>query len=547
MANPLMEEYLWLVVVGAFLAFSFGWGTGANDVANAFGTSVGSKTLTLKQAVIIAAIFEFAGAMLLGRVSTNTVASGIADIQSFENHPEAYAYGMVCALLVGSIWLIVTSYYGLNVSSTHTIIGGIIGFSLVWDGADAIKWAEKDPNSFPPYKGVIAIILAWFVSPLLTGGVAAFIFWAVRSIVLRRENAYELAFYTLPPFVLLTTWVNIYFVLTKGARKALRNDNSWSDGKAAWVSMVIAVAFTLISIFVGIPLLKKMARRRFDSDGRPIGPTPEGNETFETEFERNVESVSAVNSKRYAENGINHDLEEIPLDNKRVHDRGAPIEPVSMAWIERARKAATHGVNVDIHKSVKEDEVLDAMHENAERFEPRVEYAFSYLQVFSAICVIFAHGAGEVGYMAGPMAAIWDVYQKGVLEDTVRAEVWIILIAATGLVIGLATYGYNVTRAMGVKLAKITPTRGFSAELATAFVIMIASQYGLPTSSSQCITGAIIGVGILEGSDGVNWSQFLKQFASWVATLFVIGLFTAVVFAQGVYAPSKFHAGEHFS
>lgn len=87
-----------------------------------------------------------------------------------------------------------------------------------------------------------------------------------------------------------------------------------------------------------------------DSDGRPIGPTPEGNETFETEFERNVESVSAVNSKRYAENGINHDLEEIPLDNKRVHDRGAPIEPVSMAWIERARKAATHGVNVDIHK-----------------------------------------------------------------------------------------------------------------------------------------------------------------------------------------------------
>ncbi|BBN19400.1 solute carrier family 20 (sodium-dependent phosphate transporter) [Marchantia polymorpha subsp. ruderalis] len=540
MANPLMEEYLWLVVVGAFLAFSFGWGTGANDVANAFGTSVGSKTLTLKQAVIIAAIFEFAGAMLLGRVSTNTVASGIADIQSFENHPEAYAYGMVCALLVGSIWLIVTSYYGLNVSSTHTIIGGIIGFSLVWDGADAIKWAEKDPNSFPPYKGVIAIILAWFVSPLLTGGVAAFIFWAVRSIVLRRENAYELAFYTLPPFVLLTTWVNIYFVLTKGARKALRNDNSWSDGKAAWVSMVIAVAFTLISIFVGIPLLKKMARRRFDSDGRPIGPTPEGNETFETEFERNVESVSAVNSKRYAENGINHDLEEIPLDNKRVHDRGAPIEPVSMAWIERARKAATHGVNVDIHKSVKEDEVLDAMHENAERFEPRVEYAFSYLQVFSAICVIFAHGAGEVGYMAGPMAAIWDVYQKGVLEDTVRAEVWIILIAATGLVIGLATYGYNVTRAMGVKLAKITPTRGFSAELATAFVIMIASQYGLPTSSSQCITGAIIGVGILEGSDGVNWSQFLKQFASWVATLFVIGLFTAVVFAQGVFSPGHF-------
>lgn len=111
------------------------------------------------------------------------------------------------------------------------------------------------------------------------------------------------------------------------------------------------------------------------------------------------------------------------------------------------------------------------------------QWPLAPVQVFSAICVIFAHGAGEVGYMAGPMAAIWDVYQKGVLEDTVRAEVWIILIAATGLVIGLATYGYNVTRAMGVKLAKITPTRGFSAELATAFVIMIASQYVIHISS----------------------------------------------------------------
>lgn len=97
-------------------------------------------------------------------------------------------------------------------------------------------------------------------------------------------------------------------------------------------------------------------------------------------------------------------------------------------------------------------------------------------QVFSAICVIFAHGAGEVGYMAGPLATIWDVYQKGMLNKSVSPPVWVILIGATGLVVGLATYGYNVTRAMGVQLAKLTPTRGFSAELATSFTIMIAAQ-----------------------------------------------------------------------
>ncbi|KAL2609408.1 hypothetical protein R1flu_027981 [Riccia fluitans] len=549
MVDPVMHEYLWLVVVGAFLAFAFGWGTGANDVANAFGTSVGSKTLTLRQSVIIAAIFEFTGAMLLGRVSTTILASGIADITAFEDHPEVYAYGMVCALFIGSLWLVFTSYWGLNVSSTHTIIGGIIGFSLVWDGANAVTVAVRDTHSFPPYKGVIAIILAWFVSPLLTGAVAAFIFWCVRTLVLRREKAFQYAFWTLPPFVLLTTWVNVFFIFTKGEKQAMKGIKSWGEGKSAWVAFIIAVIFTLISIFVGIPLMKRMSRRRFDSDGRPIGPVTDTDETYEAEFERNVDNPSVANSKRYGSAMPEHSLspnslEELPLDEitARARERRLNLdtEPVSLAWVEMAKKAATHGMNVDIHKGIKEDEVLGQIHDNAERFEPRVEYAFSYLQVFSAVCVIFAHGAGEVGYMAGPMVSIWDTYQKGVISSDVTAPAWIILIAATGLVIGLATYGYNVTQAMGVKLAKITPTRGFSAELATAFVIMFASQYGLPTSSSQCITGAIIGVGILEGAEGVNWAQFLQQFASWVATLFVIGLLTAFIFAQGIFSPSKF-------
>lgn len=115
-------------------------------------------------------------------------------------------------------------------------------------------------------------------------------------------------------------------------------------------------------------------------------------------------------------------------------------------------------------------------------------------------------------------------------------QVWIILIGAIGLVIGLATYGYNVTRAMGVKLAKLSPTRGMCAELATAFIIMIGAQFALPTSSSQCITGAIVGIGIMEGLHGVNWKVFGEQFASWVSTLVVIGLCTAALFSQGELA-----------
>eukprot|EP00243_Klebsormidium_subtile_P006301 TRINITY_DN2648_c0_g1_i1.p1 TRINITY_DN2648_c0_g1~~TRINITY_DN2648_c0_g1_i1.p1 ORF type:complete len:251 (+),score=49.77 TRINITY_DN2648_c0_g1_i1:283-1035(+) len=219
-AYPGMEQYLWMVVVGSFVAFGFGWGTGSNDVANAFGTSVGAKTLNLFQAVVIASIFEFAGALLLGRVSTNTIAGGIADINAFAEDPEVYAYGMICALLVGTIWQGLASRIGVNVSATHSIIGGIVGFALIWGGSNAVIWAKKpvpdeDEAAFPPYKGVIAIILAWFIGPLLTGSVAAVLFFSLRFLVLRRDNAYTIAFWMFPPLVFITVWVNMYFIFTK--------------------------------------------------------------------------------------------------------------------------------------------------------------------------------------------------------------------------------------------------------------------------------------------------------------------------------------------
>jgi sodium-dependent phosphate transporter len=123
--------------------------------------------------------------------------------------------------------------------------------------------------------------------------------------------------------------------------------------------------------------------------------------------------------------------------------------------------------------------------------------------------------------------------------QSTEAPIWIIVISASGLVVGLATYGYRVTEAVGTRLSKITATRGFAAELATALIIMIASQYGLPTSSSQCITGGIIGVGAVEGLKGVNWRFFATTVLSWINTMFFIGLGVGGVFAQGIYAPHK--------
>jgi sodium-dependent phosphate transporter len=160
------------------------------------------------------------------------------------------------------------------------------------------------------------------------------------------------------------------------------------------------------------------------------------------------------------------------------------------------------------------------------------------MQVFSAICVIFSHGAGEVGYMSGPLGAIFSVVRSGSLVSSSSPPIWTVLVGAFGLIIGLGTYGYSVTRAVGTRMAKLTPSRGFAAELATSMVIMIAAQYGLPTSSSQCITGGIIGIALCEGKKGLNVKFLMQTFMSWIWTVVFVAMLTGFFFAQGAYAPS---------
>jgi sodium-dependent phosphate transporter len=239
--------YRWFVVLGSVFSFMYGFGTGSNDVANAFGTSVGSKTLTMRQAVMIAFVFEFIGAIVLGRVSTNTIAGGVADIVQFKNDPEMYAYGMMTSLGVAGFLQIIASYLELNISSTHSIIGCIMGFSLVFKGSKGVLWAVRDTTgtTFPPYKGVVPIFFSWAFSPILTAIASAIIFTLCRTLVLRRPNSSQKSIWVLPFAVFLTTWINIYFVFTKGAKKMITSkNNDWSDHRAAMIALYCAIAVT---------------------------------------------------------------------------------------------------------------------------------------------------------------------------------------------------------------------------------------------------------------------------------------------------------------
>ena len=164
MSDVISQYGFLLLIMACFFGFFMAWGVGANDVANAMGTSVGARAITIKQAIIIAMVFEFTGAWLAGGEVTSTIRSSIIDIESagFDDRPELLIFGMLSSLLAAGIWLVVASKYGWPVSTTHSIIGAIIGFAMVGISADSVMWGQ-----------VLEIVASWIVSPVFSGTIAS--------------------------------------------------------------------------------------------------------------------------------------------------------------------------------------------------------------------------------------------------------------------------------------------------------------------------------------------------------------------------------------
>ena len=193
-----LSPYLWIPIVGGFAAFYTSWGIGANDCANSFATSVGAKVITLKQALIIAAVFEFLGAFLMGSHVTDTVRKKIVDQTLFEDDPALLMYGMFCSCLATGLWLMIATYFKYPVSTTHSTIGAICGFALAAKGGESIN-ASK----------IGEIVASWFISPLLSGVVAWTFFVFVRWSALKRGNPSKYLLRLFPFLSFLTMGINI--------------------------------------------------------------------------------------------------------------------------------------------------------------------------------------------------------------------------------------------------------------------------------------------------------------------------------------------------
>ena len=196
-----------LVIFAAAVGFLMAWGIGANDVANAMGTSVGSKALTIKQAIIIAMIFEFAGAYLAGGEVTSTIRKGIIDVSFYIDQPELLVFGMTSALLAAGLWLLIASYFGWPVSTTHSIVGAIVGFSAVGVGADSVAWGA-----------VASIIGSWVITPLISGIIAYMIFMSSQKLIFNTNDPINNAKRYVPFYMFLAGFLLSLVTITKGLK-----------------------------------------------------------------------------------------------------------------------------------------------------------------------------------------------------------------------------------------------------------------------------------------------------------------------------------------
>lgn len=226
-------------VFGAFMA----WGVGANDVANAMGTSVGSRAVTVKQAIIIAAIFEFAGAFLAGGQVTSTIRKGIIDASSVGSTPELLVFGMLASLLAAGIWLMVASRFGWPVSTTHSIVGAIVGFAMVGIGMDAVKWGK-----------VGSIVLSWIITPAIAGAIAYALFTSVQRLIINTDNPLKNAKRYVPAYIFMVGLIIALVTLIKGLKHIGLNFTTAEN-------YTFAVIFGLFVMVIGIFMIRRL---RFD-------------------------------------------------------------------------------------------------------------------------------------------------------------------------------------------------------------------------------------------------------------------------------------------
>jgi len=468
-------QILIILILAVLFGLYMAWGIGANDVANAMGTSVGSGALTLRNAVIVAAILEFNGAFFAGAHVSETVRNGIVDPAIFTGDGMSFMLGMLAALLAAGVWLQYASLKGWPVSTTHAIVGAVVGFGAAYGGISAIYWDKV---------GTIAV--SWVISPILSGIISYFIFRFLLHKIFYNHRPLQAA-KRLAPYLVFAVFSILTLAMVFKGLKNLKLDLSLPEALAA--AAVVGLVASLISAWL-FSWIK---------------------ETQEEVKSTATDVITDPAMVRALEKATLH-LERVQLaaPGRMKEDTSELLDGVRRLRFEAQRRYEYHTNTLEYQK---------------------IEKLFVYLQILSACFVAFAHGANDVANAIGPMSAIISVALAGGESIAAKAPVpvWCLALGGIGIVIGLATWGWRVMETIGHKITQLTPTRGFCAEFGTATTIVLATKLGLPISTTHTLVGAVIGVGLARGIGAVNLSMLRDIFFSWIITI-PAGAVLAIIF-----------------
>ena len=459
-----------LLALALLFGFYMAWSVGANDVANAMGTSVGSGALTLKRAVMLAAILEFSGAFFVGSHVSETVRKGIVDTQSFNDQPMLLAYGMLAAMLAAAAWLQFASYYGWPISTTHSIVGAIIGFGVVVGGTSAVHW-EK----------VGAIVSSWVISPLLSGTIAFFLFSFIRKKVFDSATP-VLKAKQLTPYLVFFVFSILSLVMVFKGLKNLHLDLPLTQ------ALLMAAGVGLVAAVVSHFLLKN------------VQEIPDEAEILPPSWSLSIGLGRADKNLK-----------------KALESSSADMQPELEDILERVGRMKAEVKQ----KTDSEMEVVSYQ---------KVERIFVYLQILSAGFVAFAHGANDVANAIGPLAAVINIVKTGTVAMKSAVPTWVLALGGIGIIVGLATWGWRVIETVGKRITDLTPTRGFSAEFSAAVTIVLASKLGIPISTTHTLVGAVLGVGLARGLEALDLRTVRDIVISWVVTIPVGAVLTIIFF-----------------
>ena len=471
------------IAFGLFMAFNIG----GNDVANSFGTSVGAGTLTMKQALVVAAVFEVSGAVLAGGSVTETVRSGIVDLEGMAIDPLAFALIMMSALLGAAVWLLLATRMGWPVSTTHAIIGGIVGAAVTTGlvtgtgGFAMVQWGEI---------GKIAV--SWILSPLL-GGIASFLLFGAikRRILAPAARAIALG--------------------SRGyddAEDDEDDDDEEDDADESWQRHVPASE-----------RMTELQQSAFaESAALDLTPGGPGAELIEASADLTKKERKAA--RKVERKAAYHALE------KRVPPLAAGAAMLLAAMLV-FKGLDNVGLNISVGGGVLMLVMLAlgvwmattifARALKKQSISRATFIMFSWMQVFTACAFAFSHGANDIANAIGPFVAVLDVLKTGQIGAEAAVPTAALIAFGVALVSGLWFVGRKVIHTVGTGLTAMHPSSGFAAELAAATIVLLASVLGLPVSSTHILIGAVLGVGIV--NHAANWRLMRPIFLAWIITL----------------------------